>query len=97
MWFWPNFHLHGKGVYQELQQAAPLLRPNQQADDYFDVHPEHGDASYHAFELIVGVVRALTGPAGATPASDRRRRRRNASDLCIPFVIGRFIVSPRRP
>jgi len=25
------------------------LRPNQQADDYFDVHPEHGDATYHAF------------------------------------------------
>jgi hypothetical protein len=49
MWFWPNFHLHGKGVYQELQQAAPLLQPNQQADDYFDVHPEHGDATYHAF------------------------------------------------
>src|SRR5271156_684597 len=90
-------HMYGNCVYQELQQSALLLRPNQQVYDYFDVHPGHGDATYHAFELIVGILRALTGPACATLASDRRRRRRNASDLCIPFVIGRFIVSPRLP
>src|SRR5271155_4126607 len=92
-----ELHMYDNCVYQELQQSALLLRPNQQVYDYFDVHPGHGDATYHAFELIVGVVLALTGPACATPASDRRRRRRNASDLCISFVIGRFIVSRRRP
>jgi hypothetical protein len=37
----PRFNFYGfGGGYQELQQSALLLRPNQQVYDYFDFIPE---------------------------------------------------------